>query len=223
MKCSFVTFPFPEEGREPLSQMQAVRSARSARAFVAEGDTREALLEAAFQSAVRFGWQRVRMNDVAARAGVSRQTLYRHFQTKEGLAQALALREQDVFLEGFRQAFDTHADLYEAVAASVSWSLKHAESHPLISQAIEDYESGLLPYITTLAAPLMTRSRQLGSELLVALDPTIDPETVALLCDVITREMFSHTITPSEPVDVVAARLGTLAVRVVDGGKEHTP
>ncbi len=188
-----------------------------------EGETREALLEAAFHCAVRFGWQRVRMSDVAARAKVSRQTLYRHFRTKDGLAQALALREQDAFLEGFRQAFEAHDDLYEAVVAVVTWSLKHAESHPLLSQAIEEPASGLLPFVTTRSAPLMIRNCLLGAELLVAMNPSIDPETVALLTDVITREMFSHTIAPTEPIDVVAARLGTLAVRVVDGGKEHTP
>lgn len=186
-----------------------------------ELETRETLLEAAFQCAVKFGWQRVRMSDVAARAGLSRQTLYRHFQTKDGLAQALALREQDAFLEGYRAAFEAEADLHDAVVAATTWSLKHAESHPLLRQAIEDLESGLLPYITTKAHPLMTRSRDLGHELLVALDPAIEPETVTLLADVITREMFSHVITPSEPVDRVAAMLGTLAVRVADGGKEH--
>lgn len=206
-----------------MSNEQAIRSVRNEKAGSAEGETREALLEAAFHCAVRFGWQRVRMSDVAARANLSRQTLYRHFRTKDGLAQALALREQDAFLEGFRQAFEAHDDLCEAVVAAVTWSLKHAESHPLLSQAIEEPESGLLPYVTTRSAPLMIRSRLLGSELLVALDPSIDPETLALLTDVLTREIFSHTITPTEPVDVVAARLGTLAVRVVDGGKEHTP
>lgn len=188
-----------------------------------ERETRDALLEAAFQCAVRFGWQRVRMSDVASRAGLSRQTLYRHFQTKDGLAQALALREQDAFLEGFRTAFDASADLHDAVVAATTWSLKHAESHPLLRQAVEDLDSGLLPYITTKAHPLMTRSRELGRELLVALDPAIEPEIVELLADVITREMFSHVITPSEPVDRVAARLGMLAVRVADGGKEHNP
>lgn len=206
-----------------MNQNQPTDPARRARVITPESDTREALLEAAFHCAVRYGWRRVRMSDVATRARVSRQTLYRHFRTKDGLAAALALREQEAFLEGFRQAFEGHTDLYEAVVAAVTWSLKHAESHPLLSQAIEEPESGLLPYVTTRSAPLMIRSRLLGAKLLVALDPCIDPETVALLCDVLTREMFSHTLTPSEPVDVVAARLGTLAVRVVDGGKEHAP
>ncbi len=103
-----------------MTQIQTISSVRNERAGSDEGETREALLEAAFHCAVRFGWQRVRMSDVAARANLSRQTLYRHFRTKDGLAQALALREQDAFLEGFRQAFEAHDDLCEAVKSTTS-------------------------------------------------------------------------------------------------------
>ena len=195
-------------------------SVATERSSAAERETREALLEAAFHRAVRFGWARVRMGAVAGQAGVSRQTLYRHFQTKDGLAAAIALREQDAFLEGCRLAFQEENTLYDGVVAAVAWSLKHAESHPLIRQAIEDPESGLLPYITTRALPLMQRGRDLVATLIMDLDPTSEPESVDLVADVLTRELFSHVITPSEPVDVVAARLGTLAARIMDGGKE---
>ena len=54
---------------------------------------RESLLDAAYTALVRRPWSAVRMVDVAAAAGVSRQTLYNEFGSKDGLVQALLARE----------------------------------------------------------------------------------------------------------------------------------
>ncbi len=183
-----------------------------------ERETRGLILEAAFQCAVRFGWARTRMSDVATRAGLSRQTLYRHFQTKEGLASVLALREQDAFLDELREAFRFEQAIPGAVVAAVTLGLKRAESHPLLRQMFEDPDSGLLPYVTTRALPLMKRAAALTAELIVEMDPTTDPESVELLADVLTRQVLSHTLTPSEPIDVVAERLGRLAALILRDG-----
>ncbi|WP_181768899.1 TetR/AcrR family transcriptional regulator, partial [Streptomyces albidus (ex Kaewkla and Franco 2022)] len=59
---------------------------------------RETLLEAAHEAAGNQPWTGVRMVDVAAAAGVSRQTLYNEFGTKEGLGAALVSRLVDGFL-----------------------------------------------------------------------------------------------------------------------------
>jgi AcrR family transcriptional regulator len=162
-----------------------------------ERETREILLEAAFRCAIRFGWARTRMADVAARAGVSRQTLYRHFKTKETLAAALALRELDAFLGGCREAFRAQESVSEGVVAAAAWSLKHAQAHPLLAQLIEDPDSGLLPYVTTRALPLLRRGRQQMVHLVMEADPRIDPELAHLLGDVSTRMVFSYLVGPA--------------------------
>lgn len=61
---------------------------------------RESLLDAAYTALARRAWSAVRMVDVAAVAGVSRQTLYNEFGSKEGLARALVRREADAYLAG---------------------------------------------------------------------------------------------------------------------------
>ncbi|MFI6104349.1 TetR/AcrR family transcriptional regulator [Streptomyces sp. NPDC051310] len=61
---------------------------------------REALLDAARAALADLPWTAVRMVDVAAAAGVSRQTLYNEFGSKEGLARALLRSEADAYLEG---------------------------------------------------------------------------------------------------------------------------
>ncbi|WP_439848975.1 TetR/AcrR family transcriptional regulator [Streptomyces griseus] len=53
---------------------------------------RQALLDAALRALDEEPWRAVRMVDVAALAGVSRQTLYNEFGTKRGLAGALLRR-----------------------------------------------------------------------------------------------------------------------------------
>ena len=62
--------------------------------------TREALLDAAYDVVVAGNWETARMLDVAATAGVSRQTLYNEFGSKDALAEALAMREAQRFIEG---------------------------------------------------------------------------------------------------------------------------
>ncbi|WP_146058254.1 helix-turn-helix domain-containing protein, partial [Streptomyces sp. SM9] len=49
-------------------------------------EVRAALLIAAEAHLARRPWSAVRMGEVAASAGVSRQTLYNEFGSKEGLA-----------------------------------------------------------------------------------------------------------------------------------------
>ncbi|MEU0985188.1 TetR/AcrR family transcriptional regulator [Streptomyces sp. NPDC005953] len=61
---------------------------------------RESLLNAALEALAQRPWSAVRMVDVAAAAGLSRQTLYNEFGSKDGLARALVRREADAYLQG---------------------------------------------------------------------------------------------------------------------------
>ncbi|MFI6049448.1 TetR/AcrR family transcriptional regulator [Streptomyces violascens] len=65
---------------------------------------RESLLDAALSALAELPWSGVRMVDVASAAGVSRQTLYNEFGSKDGLARALVRREADVYLRGVDRA-----------------------------------------------------------------------------------------------------------------------
>ncbi|GAA2456424.1 TetR/AcrR family transcriptional regulator [Streptomyces mauvecolor] len=65
---------------------------------------RESLLDAALSALAGLPWSGVRMVDVASAAGVSRQTLYNEFGSKDGLARALVRREADVYLRGVDRA-----------------------------------------------------------------------------------------------------------------------
>lgn len=97
---------------------------------------REGLLDAAFGALKSRPWAGVRMVDVAAVAGVSRQTLYNEFGSKEGLAQALVRREIDGYLAGVERALAgaerSGADAGGRLAAVGSWTLRTARANPLV-------------------------------------------------------------------------------------------
>ncbi|MFF4558720.1 TetR/AcrR family transcriptional regulator [Streptomyces sp. NPDC001422] len=93
---------------------------------------RESLLDAAYTALARRAWSAVRMVDVAAVAGVSRQTLYNEFGSKDGLARALVRREADAYLAGVDRALATHTDARDRLVAAVEWTASAARSNALM-------------------------------------------------------------------------------------------
>src|SRR5438270_386455 len=76
-----------------------------------------------------FGLSRITMEDVASRAGLSRQSVYRYFPSKDTLIVALVSREEEKFLDGVKAAFVEHADLELALRTSVRFVLQYAREH----------------------------------------------------------------------------------------------
>ena len=59
---------------------------------------RDTLFDAARRELEHRGWSEVTMADIASAAGVSRQTLYKEFGSRDEFAQAFVLREGDRFV-----------------------------------------------------------------------------------------------------------------------------
>lgn len=80
------------------------------------------------------------MVDVASAAGVSRQTLYNEFGTKEGLGAALVNRLVDGFVEGAVRAAAEGSrggtDPVASFAAAAAWMLRTARDEPIIRAAL---------------------------------------------------------------------------------------
>ncbi|MER6672492.1 TetR/AcrR family transcriptional regulator [Streptomyces sp. NPDC000983] len=106
---------------------------------------RESLLDAAYTALARRSWSAVRMVDVAAAAGVSRQTLYNEFGSKEGLARALVRREADAYLVGVERALGTHCDARERLAATAEWTTAAARDNALVRAMLTGCWSDRLP------------------------------------------------------------------------------
>ncbi|MFV0133735.1 TetR/AcrR family transcriptional regulator [Streptomyces sp. HMX87] len=114
---------------------------------------RESLLDAAYTALARRPWSAVRMVDVAASAGVSRQTLYNEFGSKEGLARALVRREADGYLAGVDRALAGTGDARERLTAAAEWTTSAARENALVRALLTGCWSERLPAPAPTAVP----------------------------------------------------------------------
>ncbi|MFE0103932.1 TetR/AcrR family transcriptional regulator [Streptomyces sp. NPDC059009] len=106
---------------------------------------RDSLLDAAYTALARRPWAGVRMVDVAAVAGVSRQTLYNEFGSKDGLARALLRRETDSYLSGVERALAEARDPVDRLAAVGAWTIGAARGNALVRAVLTGCWSESLP------------------------------------------------------------------------------
>ncbi|MDK0522091.1 TetR/AcrR family transcriptional regulator [Streptomyces sp. ML-6] len=93
---------------------------------------REALLDAALSALATRPWTAVRMVDVAAAAGVSRQTLHNEFGGKDGLARALLRDAADGYLAGVERALASDGGATEKLTATAVWTVRVVRANALV-------------------------------------------------------------------------------------------
>ena len=181
--------------------------------------TQEALLDAAHAAALTGSWGKVRMADVAAEAGVSRQTLYYEFGSKDGLAEALAMREAQRFMAGADAARVGHEGTpAQAIAAAAEFTLTSAAKNPLLKAVLTDDTSALLPFITTRAEHILAAAREHTAAYLSSHWPDLPREEVALVAELVNRLTISHLVLPGGRPDQVARDIAHLVDRLLPGG-----
>jgi AcrR family transcriptional regulator len=177
---------------------------------------RDAMLDAAHEVAVAEGWGAVRMGAVAARVGLSRQTLHAEFGTKEALGQALVLRTTERFLLGVHDALEASpGGLADAVRSAVVFTLESTARDPLLQTVLTSARSGadetLLPLLTSRSEPVLHRSSEVLSAWVRAHHPELDVDRVHDVVDSVVRLVVSHVVLPVDAPAVVARRLADLA------------
>lgn len=183
--------------------------------------TQDLLLDAAADAVLSgVGWDKVRMVDVARAAGVSRQTLYYEFGSKDALAQALAMREAARYMAGAEAARAGHeGSPGEAVGAATEWTLSEAAQNPLLKAVLTDDTSGLLPFLTTRSEALLAATREHCAAYLSSHWPDRDRELVLLVADTVNRLTLSHLVLPGRRPDQVAADIARLVDALLPGGR----
>jgi AcrR family transcriptional regulator len=168
-------------------------------------DTRTRILDAAFNTVATYGLSRFTVDDVARTADVSRQTVYRYFDSKDALIVALVFREEEKFIEGVRQAHAEATTLEEAMERAMLYCLRLAREHPLLDRLLESEPEILLPYLTTRGAGLIARGRSVIEELAAARSD-VRPELVHRAADLATRAVISYVLTPGDESPELIAR-----------------
>ncbi|WP_078623085.1 TetR/AcrR family transcriptional regulator [Streptomyces prunicolor] len=135
-----------------------VGTARDRQRTSAAPSIRDTVLDIALGKRADGTWDRISMTEIASAAGVSRQTLYTHFRSRTGIAQALLSREIDRLLDGmdlrWRQARRRGTEPSDCLAAAVNWMLAASRNHPLLHDVLTghgDEAVGASPLTSQLA------------------------------------------------------------------------
>lgn len=184
---------------------------------------RDALLDCALSALRDRPWAAVRMVEVAGAAGVSRQTLYNEFGSKEGLGRALERREFDRYLAGVESALAsaerTGADAGDCFAAAAAWTLLSARGNPLLRALLigcpENMSGNARP--TPAHVVELVRDRAVG-----ALEhgyPKLDLAHIGSVCEAAVRLMISYVVAPSASVDEACLQVSRLVSGLLVRGR----
>ena len=163
-------------------------------------------------------WSAVTMADVAAASGVSRQTVYNEFRSRQGLASAYALRLADELVDLVSAAILAHEGQAKvALAEGFSDFFATAADDPLIQSLLTGQaKPDLLRLITTDAGPLITQASSRVVGLLQTSWVQADETAAVRIARAIVRMALSYVSMPPEADRDVADDLAEIFGPVVD-------
>jgi AcrR family transcriptional regulator len=179
---------------------------------------RETLLGAARDELRRRAWSEITMADVAAAAGVSRQTLYKEFGSRDEFAQAFVIHEGERFLDGVEAAVREHLDdPRAAIGAALEVFLRSAGEDPLVRVLLsDDGTGGMLPFVTTQGMPVVQwATARLGATIAGGW-PQAPAEKARLLAETLVRLAISHVTAPGDSPQATAKATGELLGPFID-------
>lgn len=164
---------------------------------------RTSILDAAADAAAAEGWPSVRMVDLAEAVGVSRQTIYNEFGTKDDVAKALFMRELHWFEAGIVDAVRGATSLPDATRSALTWLLEAAHKHGLVHRILSDARSStdgksLLPVLTVHAEQFGIPIRKVLLDEFSKRWPGEDQRRAELAIDLIIRWTLTQIINPSD-------------------------
>ncbi|MFD3707087.1 TetR/AcrR family transcriptional regulator [Nocardia sp. NPDC058658] len=174
---------------------------------VADG---EKLLDSALSAFLDFGIKRTSMGEIARRAGISPATLYRRYESKNELVEAVGVREAQRYVtdidERVRAVTEPGEQLVEIFVAFVTT----IAGNELLRRLLSTEPEIILPRLTTEAGPILAVGRAYLAEKLRELQvsapvPEFDPDLVA---EVMARLALSLALTPDGLIPLDDAEAG---------------
>ena len=157
-------------------------------------------------------WSSITLSDIAKAAGISRQTIYNEFGSRQGLAEGYALRLADRLVDAVDDAIEgnvgnVHAAFLEGFRAFFAESA----SDPLvISLLTGGAKPDLLQIITTDSAPIIRRCSERLTSTFMHSWVRAGEEDAGVLARAIVRLAMSYVSMPPEADHDVALDLARL-------------
>jgi AcrR family transcriptional regulator len=160
-------------------------------------------MAAAVRQCEEFGLRRTTMDDVARRAGLSRATLYRHFENKDALVQAVILAEAERFFDRLDVALAGLDRTEERLVEGFAFALHYVRRHALLYKLLRTEPEALLPYLLgdTRLIPIATSAVAQR----VPGDGSVDPETARSQAELIVRLVLSLALSPDSSLGIEEA------------------
>lgn len=157
--------------------------------------TSQRILDAALSEAAAVGLQRITVEDVVRRAGVSRMTAYRRYPRRDDLVAALVRRETQRFLGAVADAIEGVEDSDDGVAEAFIAAVSFAREHPILRRAAQNEPAPIADSVELLT---------MGSAFIANYihgDATGAPsQQVRWVADVFARLFFTYiSMPPSDP------------------------
>jgi AcrR family transcriptional regulator len=202
----------------PAGTIVAVGTARTPYPQAARKLLRETLFGAARDELQQRAWSEITMSDVASAAGVSRQTLYKEFGSRNEFAQSFVIHEGERFLDGVDEAVKQHLDdPRAAVGAALQAFLRSAGEDPLVRILLsDDGTGGMLPLVTTQGMPVVQWATARLTATIEEGWPKAPANKVKLLAESLVRLAISYITAPSDSPEKTAAQAGELLGPFID-------
>ncbi|MFD1813438.1 TetR/AcrR family transcriptional regulator [Rhodococcus gannanensis] len=163
-------------------------------------------------------WSEITMTDVATAAGVSRQTVYNEFGSRQGLAQAYGLSLADVFVDTVDAAVYAHVGrAHDALVAGFTGFFERAAADPLVQSLLGGaVKPDLLRLITTDGAVLIDHAAARLAETFRRSWVQASEANAVVLGRGIARLAISYIAMPPEPDRDVPADLARVFAPFVE-------
>jgi AcrR family transcriptional regulator len=158
------------------------------------------------------------MSDIAAAAGVSRQTLYKEFGNRNEFGLSFVIHEGERFLDDVEAAVKQHLDdPRAAVGAALELFLRTAGEDPLIRILLsDDGTGGMLPFVTTQGMPVVQWATTRLGAVIEEGWPQAPKADVYLLSEALVRLAISYITNPTESPDSTAVAVADLLGPFID-------
>ena len=203
----------------------AVATARTPYPEAAKALLRETLFGAARDELQHRAWSEITMSKIAGAAGVSRQTLYKEFGSRDEFGQAFVIQEGERFLDAVDAAVLEHRDdPRAAVGAALKTFLRAAGEDPLVRILLsDDGTGGMLPFVTTQGMPVVQWATARLTATIEAGWPQAPAAKVKLLAESLVRLAISYVTAPSDSPEKTATLAGELLGPFIDDALGDVP
>lgn len=173
---------------------------------------RDSILDGMRELLLTRDWSSITLSDVARAAGISRQTIYNEFGSRQGLAQGYALRLADRLVDAVDDAIEGNVgDVYAAFLEGFRSFFTESAADPLvISLVTGEFKPDLLQLITTDSGPIITRCSERLTNTFQHSWVKCSDDDAGILARAIVRLAMSYVSMPPEADHDVAADLARL-------------